>query len=237
MYFVHHIKQRSGFSKKYLTGNRLSVEFELLQCNIFLVLERLHPRLQNLFDHLFWRYKMYATPEQFAATNKASVDALFTIAHAQFAAFERLSALNFNTTKVAFEDSVNQAKALLSVKDAQEFVNLSAASAQPALEKAIAYSRNVYEVATQTQAEVTKLAETQAAEMNKTVVSLMDKLTKNAPAGSDVAVAAVKSAMAAANSAYDSFTKVVKQATDMAEANVTAATATVVKEAGKKKAA
>src|SRR3990167_8961214 len=141
---------------------------------------------------------MYATPEQFAAANKASVDALFTIAQAQFAAFERLSALNFNTTKSAFEDGVNQAKALLSVKDAQELVSLSAASAQPALEKAIAYSRNVYEVATQTQAE---------------------------PAGSDVAVAAVKSAMAAANSAYDSFTKVVKQATDMAEANVTAATA------------
>ena len=70
---------------------------------------------------------MYATPEQFAAANKASVDALFTIAHAQFAAFERLSALNFNTTKAAFEDSVNQAKALLSVKDAQEFVNLTAA--------------------------------------------------------------------------------------------------------------
>jgi hypothetical protein len=43
--------------------------------------------------------------------------------------------------------------------------------------------------------------------------------------------------MAAANSAYDSFTKVVKQATDLAEANVTAATATVVKQAGKKKAA
>src|SRR5665647_496814 len=57
MYFVQHIKQRSDFLKKYLTGNRLRVEFKLLQCNIFLVLERLHPRLQNLFDHLFWRYK------------------------------------------------------------------------------------------------------------------------------------------------------------------------------------
>ena len=223
--------------KKYLTCNRLSVEFKLLQCNIFVVTRRLHPRLLDFFVTNYWRLNMYATPEQFAAANKASVDALFTIAQAQFSAFERLSALNFNTTKTAFEDSVNQAKALMSVKDAQELVNLSATSAQPALEKAIAYSRNVYEVATQTQAEVTKLAETQAAEMNKTVASLMDKLSKNAPAGSDVAVAAVKSAMAAANSAYDSFTKVVKQATDMAEANVTAATATVVKQAGKKKAA
>jgi phasin family protein len=180
---------------------------------------------------------MFATPEQFAATNKAGVDALFTIAQAQFAAFERLSALNFNATKAAFEDSVNQAKALLSVKDPQEFVNLSAASAQPALEKAIAYSRNVYEVATQAQVEVKNLAEGQAAAMNKNVTSLIDNFTKNAPAGSEAAVTAIKSAMATANSAYDSFTKVVKQATDIAEANVTAATSRVVKEAGIKKAA
>lgn len=180
---------------------------------------------------------MYATPEQFAAANKAGMEALFTVATAQFAAFERLSALNFNTTKAAFEDGVSQAKALLSVKDPQELVNLTAAAAQPSLEKAIAYSRNVYEVATQTQAEVSKLAETQAAELNKTIVTLLDKLSKNAPAGSDVAVAAVKSAMAAANSAYDSLNKVVKQATELAEANVNAATSRVVKEVSKKKAA
>lgn len=177
---------------------------------------------------------MYATPEQFAATNKAGVDALFIFARAQFAAFERLSVLNFNTTKAAFEDSVKQSKALLSVKDPQEFISLSTASAQPALEKAIAYSRGVYEVATQTQAEVTKLAETRAAEMNKTVGTLLERLTQNAPAGSDVAVTAVKSAMAAANSAYDSFTKAVKQATDMTEANVTAVTARATKQTAKK---
>jgi phasin family protein len=177
---------------------------------------------------------MYATPEQFAVTNKAGVDALLAVAQAQFAALERLSILNFNATKAVFEDSVNQSKALLSIKDPQAFLSLSAASAQPALEKAIAYSRSVYEVATQTQAEVTKLAETRAAEMNKTVGALLEKLSKNAPAGSDVAVTALKSAMAAANSAYDGFAKAVKQATDMAEANVTAATTSVVKKAGKK---
>jgi len=180
---------------------------------------------------------MYAAPEQFAAANKAGVDALITIAHAQFAAFERLSALNFNTTKAAFEDSVSQVKALLSVKDPQAFLSLSAASAQPAIEKAIAYSRSWYEVANQTKAEVTKLVETQAAEANKTVATLLDKVTSNAPAGTDIGVAAFKSALAAANSAYDNFTKVVKQATDIAEANVTAATDKVVKQTSKRKAA
>ncbi len=181
---------------------------------------------------------MYATPEQFADASKARVDALFAVAHAQFAGFERLSALNFSTTKTVFEDGVNQLKALLSVKDTQGLMSLTAASAQPTLEKAIGYSRSVYELAIQTQAEMTLLAEAQAAEMNKTVVSLLDELTETAPAGSEFGVSAVKSAMAAANSAYENFAKVVKQTTDMAEPNVTAgATSTVVKKSGTRKAA
>jgi len=179
--------------------------------------------------------KMFKTPEEFAAANKASVDALLTIAQTQFAAFERLSSLNFSTTKAAFEDSVAQAKALLSVKDAQGLASLGVASAQPALEKAVAYSRSLYEVATQTQAEITKLAESQAAETNKTITKFLDNLAKNAPAGSDAGVAALKSALAAATSAYSNFGKVVKTATEIAEKNVNAATEKVVKATGKKK--
>lgn len=178
---------------------------------------------------------MYAIPEQISATNKAGIDWLIGLANAQFAAFERLSALNFNATKSAFDDSVSYAKALLGAKDAQEFASLNASAAQPALEKALAYTRSVYEIATQTQGEMTKFAETQATEFNKNVVTTLDKLAKNAPAGSDVAVAAVKSALAAANSAYDSFARVTKQATDMAESNFAAATS-AVKEAKKKAA-
>ena len=56
-------------------------------------------------------------------------------------------------------------------------------------------------------------------------------------AGSDVAVAAVKSMLAAANSAYDNLTKVAKQATEIAEANVAAATETARGLAKTKKAA
>lgn len=179
---------------------------------------------------------MYVTPEQIAATNKAGVEAILSLANSQFAAFERLSALNFNATKAAFEDGIGHAKALLNAKDVQEAMNLSAAAAQPALEKAIAYSRSLYEVAAQTQSELTKYAEAQAAEVNKSMAGLLEKYSKNAPAGSDVAVAAVKSALAAANTAYDSFTKVAKQATEIAEANFTAAT-TAAKDTVKKRAA
>lgn len=124
---------------------------------------------------------MYVTPEQIAATNKAGVEALIGFANSQFAAFERWSALNMNATRAAFEDSMNHAKALLGAKDVQEFINVNAAAAQPALEKAIAYSRSVYEVAAQSQTELTKALEAQASELNKNVVTFLDKVSKNAP--------------------------------------------------------
>ena len=178
---------------------------------------------------------MYTTPEQIAAANKAGVEALIGIANTQLAAIERLSTLNFNVAKSAFEDNLNYAKTLLGAKDPQEFASLTASAGQPVLEKAIAYSRSVYEIATQAQAEFGKFAEAQAGEVNKNIVGYLDKYSKNAPAGSDVAIAAVKSALAAANSAYDSLNRVAKQASEMAETNF--ATATTVLKDAKKKAA
>ena len=178
---------------------------------------------------------MYITPEQIAANNKASVETLIGLANTQLAALERLSALNFNVAKSAFEDSVNYTRTLFGAKDAQEFANLGATAAQPVLEKAIAYSRSVYDIAAQTQAEMSKLAEVQTNDFNKNLIGYLDKVSKNAPAGSDVAIAAVKSALAAANSAYDSISRVTKQASELAETNFTAAT-TVLKEAKKKAA-
>src|SRR6059058_3452600 len=156
---------------------------------------------------------MYVTPEQIQAAQKANVESLLAVANAQFAAFEKLANIN--------------ARALLGAKDVQEFVTLQNAFAQPAIEKAIAYSKSVYEVATEANSELSRVAGRRVAEWNENFVSLLDKVSKNAPAGSDVAVAAVKSMLAAANSAYDNMNKVAKQATEMAEANVSAATETV----------
>src|SRR5262245_52161322 len=173
---------------------------------------------------------MYITPEQVTANGRAGAEALIALASANFAAAEKFATLGFNASKTAFEDSVNHAKALLNAKDIQEFMNINVAAAQPALEKAIAYSRTLYELAAQTQTDLTKFAESQAGELNRSIVGVLDKFAKNAPAGSDVAVAAVKSALAAANSAYDSFAKVAKQASEIAEANMAAATAAVTKE-------
>ena len=57
----------------------------------------------------------------------------------------------------------------------------------------------------------------------------MDNAAKNAPAGSETAVAVFKSAVAAGNNALESVQKAVKQASDVAEANFNAVTATATK--------
>jgi phasin family protein len=170
---------------------------------------------------------MYLTSEQIQATNKANVETLLAIANAQFAAFEKLANINASAVKSAFEDSIANTRALLGAKDVQEFVTLQNAFAQPAIEKAIAYSKSVYEVATEANSEFSKVTERRVAEWNENFVTLLDQVSKNAPAGSDVAVAAVKSMLTAGNAAYGNLTKVVKQATEIAEANVAAASETV----------
>ena len=175
---------------------------------------------------------MFATPEQLAGANKANVETMLTLANTAFASAERFAALNLNTARAVLEDSVNNAKALLGAKDLQEVVSLQATLAQPSVEKAVAYSRSVYEISAQTQEEFSKLVEVQFAEVNKNVASTLDKAAKSAPAGSDVAVAAVKSAIAAANSAYDTMNQAAKQVAEIAEANVAAATNATVKAVG-----
>lgn len=180
---------------------------------------------------------MYVTPEQIQAATKANVEAMLSLATSQFAAIEKFASLNANAAKAAFEDSIANARALAGAKDTQELVGLQSTFAQPTVEKAIAYSKSMYEVATQTSTEFTKATERRVTEWNENFVSMLDKAAKNAPAGSEVAVSAVKQMLAAANSAYDNFSRVTKQATEIAEANVAAATETVKGMTKTKKAA
>ncbi len=174
---------------------------------------------------------MFATPEKFLASQKAAVESVFSVANAVFAGTERLVALNLNTARTALEDSLNATQDLLSIKDFQDLSALPASLAQPAADKLVAYTRSVYEIHTQTAEELLALAEAQRAEANKAVFAAIDTLAKNAPAGSEVAFSAVKSAVAAANSAYDNASKAVRQVAEAAEANVLAATNATIKAA------
>lgn len=169
------------------------------------------------------------TAEQVLAAHKANVETLFGLTSKAFEGMEKLVELNLQVAKAGMGEVAETAKATLSVKDAQELLALQAGLLQPAAEKAAAYSRHLYEIASGTGAEVGKIAEGKLVEAQKTFMAVVDSAAKNAPAGSENAVALVKSAVAAANNALESVTKAAKQAQDVAEANFQALNSTAVK--------
>ena len=179
---------------------------------------------------------MYQIPEQLTAWSKTNLDTAVRFAGIALEGAERLLEVQLKAAKSAFADGVQQAKTLTEVKDPQEFAQFKNTLLQPNLENATAYVKDVYDVATATQTEISKLVEEQVAEFNKQVVTGLDKIVKLAPAGSEVAVAAVKSTISAINSTYDNLSKSAKQVAEITQANVEAATSQVV-HATKKKAA
>jgi phasin family protein len=168
------------------------------------------------------------TAEQVLASHKANIETLFGLTHKAFEGVEKLVELNVQATKAALAESANHTQAVLGVKDAQELLALQAGLVQPLAEKTAAYSRHLYDIASAAGAELGKTFEGQAADAQKKFVGLVDNAAKNAPAGSETAVAVLKSAVAAANNAFESVQKAVKQASDIAEANFNTVAASAV---------
>ena len=162
------------------------------------------------------------TAEQVLASQQATVETLFGLTSKAFEGVEKLVELNMTASKAALAEAAGTTQAILGVKDAQELLALQASLFQPLAEKTAAYSRHLYDIASGTGAEFGKAFETQAAEAQKKFLAVVDNAAKNAPAGSETAVAVFKRAVAAGNNALESVQKAVKQATDVAEANFNA---------------
>ena len=167
---------------------------------------------------------MNINPEQFAAANKATVDSLLSVANTALASAERIAALNLNTARAAMEDATSGIQSVIGAKDPQAAMAAQSSLAQPAVEKAVAYSRSVYEITSETQQELAKMVEAQFGEFQKSVAGMVEMATKSAPAGSEGAVAAIQSAIAAANSAFGNMNSVAKQAAETVQANIAAMT-------------
>lgn len=178
------------------------------------------------------------TPETVLASNKAAAQTFFGLTASAFEGMEKLVELNVTASKAALTEAAEYTQSLLAVKDVQELYALQTGALQPAAEKAAAYGRHVYEIASSTGAAFGRAFEAKSAEAQNAFTSYVDSVAKNAPAGSETVMAVVKSAVAASNNAYESVQKAVKQATEMAEANfnaVTSSATSTAKAASKKR--
>ena len=169
--------------------------------------------------------------EQFAAANQAAVESLLAVANTALASAERIAALNMNVVRSAVEESATNAQAVLSAKDPQAAFAVQSSLVQPAVEKAVAYSRSVFEISTEAQQDFAKLIEAQFGQFQQTIASLLEQAAKSAPAGTESAFAAIQTALASANSAFDNMKAMAKQISQVTEKNIETATSAVTKAA------
>ena len=174
---------------------------------------------------------MYNATEQFAELNKASVEQVTKLAAVALQNAEKLFNANLEAAKFALAQGVEGASAAAAAKDVQQLFTLPSRYAETGVQGALGYSRNLYEIASETQAQYTALAEEAFAAYTKGFASWVDKAGANAPAGSDFAVNALKSTVAATSVAFDQFQKATKQVVDLADASVRAAAANATKAA------
>ena len=130
------------------------------------------------------------TAEQIMASHKANIETLFGLTHKAFEGVEKLVELNLQVARAAMTEAADAAKAAFSVKDAQELLALQATMLQPAAEKAASYSRHLYDIAAATQAEVTKVAESQMADAQKAFASNVDAALKKVASATTAAFGA-----------------------------------------------
>ncbi len=166
---------------------------------------------------------MVNTPEQFMQMHKATVDMMHAAAVTSISGFEKLASLNMQAARASIEESTEAVRTMLEVKDVKSLSDISATSMQPAVDKYASYARHVYEIAHETGSELGRLVERQIADSNRQLYAALDAVAKTAPVGSEGMVTLVKSAMSAANTAFDQVSKATKQAAEMAEANMSAA--------------
>lgn len=166
---------------------------------------------------------MFKTNEKLVANNQATVDTFLSVVNASLNSSERLAALNLNTLRDFAADGAANLAALLTVKSPQELIALQKNLAKPVLEKAVAYSRNAYEILNQSSTGLNSIVQTQAADAKKNFLVAVEQSLKNAPAGSEALVSALKSSIAAADSALENVTNAVKQANAKIEEGVASA--------------
>jgi phasin family protein len=178
---------------------------------------------------------MTNTPEQFVQMQKVALDTYQAVALKSVEGFEKIAELNIQAIKASVTETSDQVKSALATKDAKAFGDLAMVGAQPAVEKLAAYANHMYEIASDTGTEIARIFEKQFADSNKQLTAAIDAIARNAPAGTEGMATFVKSAVSAANTAYDQVNKAARQVADIAEANIAAATKTG-RAAGKKAA-
>ena len=158
--------------------------------------------------------------DQFTAANEAAINQFAYFSQLTLANVERFAELSLGAARESVEQATAHAQSLAGAKDVHEVIAINSAAVEPVLKRAYAYSRTAYDTAAETNNEVKRVFEKQAAEYNRAAVAALEEAFKYAPAGSETVIENVKTAIAAAQRAYNNVAAINKQIYDTVEKSV-----------------
>src|SRR4051812_38015361 len=164
--------------------------------------------------------------DQLTAANQAAIEQFNSLAQLSLANAEKLAEISLGAARDSVNLAADHALALASAKDVHEVIALNSAAIEPALKRAYSVSREAFETATEAQNEVKRALEKQSEELNRAAVAALEEAFKYAPAGSESFVTNLKSAMTAAQTAYENVTAVNKRIYDVVGKSVEEGVAT-----------
>ena len=167
--------------------------------------------------------------EEIRKVHASQIDSFLRLSQISFGGIERIVRLQLDMSRQSLDDQGKLVGELVKLSNPQDVANHVSKAASASLEQAVNHSRNLYEAVSEIQGEVAKLAEENIGLLNKSMISTIDALAKNAPAGSEAAVAFFKTTMAASQNAIESAKTSAKTAADAMQANMTAVSERAIK--------
>jgi phasin family protein len=138
---------------------------------------------------------MIQTSEPFVRLGKANLETALTVADITLESAEQLVDLQLKTAKDVLAQSMRHVHAFSEVRNVQDFVALQSKAVRPDLDKALAYSRDMYAVATHAQERIGKVLKSRLSELGGEIMTAVDHAAKSTP-GTDTALAALQSTFA-----------------------------------------
>lgn len=167
--------------------------------------------------------------EQLAAWNQAAYDAALSYARTSMASAEQLLKLNLDAARAAMEQQGKITRELLSATDPQSVMQARTRLAETSMQQAASYAQSVFELVSQTQAQLARMFEEQVGRFSKDFAAGAAQLGAGAPQAAAAPTAALQSTMDATNAMLENLSRATRQFAEMSEATMKAAAQAMVK--------
>lgn len=166
--------------------------------------------------------------DQISSASHATLDIGHTLWNNALDSADQFNALALAFARNALAEQVDSGKKLLAARSLPELFALPGSLIQPQFEHFLAFVHGSREIAGKARGELLELLENRHGELNASLVSALEHYGKTG-GNSEIALAAVKSAISAANSAFANTSRAVRQVANLADS---AATSSAVRSSG-----